>query len=130
MNLMDVITCKWNDLLLEACGGPELRSKLGPEPVIGGTILGKVNKYFVDKWGFSPGMFSSLSVIEDESYVFQIVLSCLSLVTTLPRLSHLQLLVTLFCLLAHPRHSFSPSPAQILPLSVSQPLIFFPILPI
>ncbi|KAG6871554.1 hypothetical protein C0993_003129, partial [Termitomyces sp. T159_Od127] len=51
---MDVITCKWSDILLQACGGPELRSKLGPEPVIGGTVLGKANKYFVDKWGLSP----------------------------------------------------------------------------
>ncbi|KAG6832258.1 hypothetical protein H0H87_002154 [Tephrocybe sp. NHM501043] len=54
MNLMDVITCKWSDILLEACGGPELRSKLGPEPVIGGTVLGKVSNYFVEKWGLSP----------------------------------------------------------------------------
>ncbi|KAG6891180.1 hypothetical protein C0995_008432 [Termitomyces sp. Mi166 len=54
MNLMNVMTCKWSDVLLEACGGPELRSKLGPEPVVGGTVLGKVSKYFVDKWGLSP----------------------------------------------------------------------------
>ncbi|KAH0582832.1 hypothetical protein H2248_010738 [Termitomyces sp. 'cryptogamus'] len=54
MNLMDVITCKWSDILLNACGGPELRSKLGSEPVIGGTVLGKVSRYFVDKWGLSP----------------------------------------------------------------------------
>ncbi|KAG6866592.1 hypothetical protein C0991_002080 [Blastosporella zonata] len=54
MNLMDVITCKWSDLLLNACGGPELRSKLGAEPVIGGTVLGKVSKFFVEKWGLNP----------------------------------------------------------------------------
>ncbi|KAG6910009.1 hypothetical protein DXG01_013731 [Tephrocybe rancida] len=54
MNLMDVISCKWSDVLLEACGGPELREKLGPEPVIGGTILGKVSKFFVEKWGLNP----------------------------------------------------------------------------
>ncbi|GLB41832.1 putative actin-like ATPase domain-containing protein [Lyophyllum shimeji] len=54
MNLMDVITCKWNDTLVEACGGPELRSKLGPEPVIGGTVLGKVSKWWVGRWGLSP----------------------------------------------------------------------------
>ncbi|KAG6812779.1 hypothetical protein H0H92_000549 [Tricholoma furcatifolium] len=54
MNLMDVITCKWSDALLEACGGPELRTKLGPEPVIGGTVLGKVSKFFVEKWGMNP----------------------------------------------------------------------------
>ncbi|KAG5335380.1 hypothetical protein C0989_001300 [Termitomyces sp. Mn162] len=60
MNLMDVITCKWSDILLNACGGPELRSKLGSEPVIGGTVLGKVSRYFVDKWGLSPGTFLPL----------------------------------------------------------------------
>ncbi|KAG6821209.1 hypothetical protein H0H93_004030 [Arthromyces matolae] len=54
MNLMDVITNRWSDLLLEACGGPELRSKLGPEPVVGGTVLGKVCNYFVEKYGLNP----------------------------------------------------------------------------
>ncbi|KAF8074959.1 actin-like ATPase domain-containing protein [Lyophyllum atratum] len=54
MNLMDVISCKWNDALLEACGGPELRSKLGPEPDIGGIVLGKVTKWWVGRWGLSP----------------------------------------------------------------------------
>ncbi|KAG5635785.1 hypothetical protein H0H81_010128 [Sphagnurus paluster] len=51
MNLMDVITCKWDDKLLEACGGPELRSKLGPEPVIGGTVLGKVSNWWTQRYG-------------------------------------------------------------------------------
>jgi len=55
MNLMDVISCKWDDKLLEICGGPTLRSKLGPEPVIGGTSLGVVNDWWVKKWGFNPG---------------------------------------------------------------------------
>lgn len=55
MNLMDVLSCKWNDQLLEACGGPELRSKLGPEPVPGGTVLGQIHNWWVQRWGFSPG---------------------------------------------------------------------------
>jgi len=55
MNLMDVLTCKWDDRLLDICGGPELRSKIGPEPVPGGTSLGNVHSYWVHKWGFSPG---------------------------------------------------------------------------
>ncbi|KAJ7158772.1 hypothetical protein C8R46DRAFT_1290835 [Mycena filopes] len=55
MNLMDVLTCKWDDRLLNACGGPELRSKLGPEPVPGGTTLGKINQWWSRKWGFDPG---------------------------------------------------------------------------
>ncbi|KAH9945771.1 D-xylulose kinase [Amylocystis lapponica] len=54
MNLMNVLTCKWEDVLLDACGGPELRAKLGPEPVAGGTLLGKISPYWVQRWGFNP----------------------------------------------------------------------------
>ncbi|KAF5361926.1 hypothetical protein D9756_002272 [Leucocoprinus leucothites] len=54
MNLMDVLTCKWDDKLLDICGGPTLREKLGPEPVGGGSVLGKIHKYWVKKWGFNP----------------------------------------------------------------------------
>ncbi|KAF7327784.1 hypothetical protein MKEN_00358200 [Mycena kentingensis (nom. inval.)] len=54
MNLMDVLTCKWDDRLLEACGGPKLRSKLGPEPVPGGTTLGTISEWWTKQWGFSP----------------------------------------------------------------------------
>ncbi|KAL1734024.1 hypothetical protein EV714DRAFT_203490 [Schizophyllum commune] len=54
MNLMNVLTCKWEDKLLEAAGGPELRAKLGPEPVPGGTTLGKIDRYWVERWGFNP----------------------------------------------------------------------------
>jgi xylulokinase len=54
MNLMDVLTCKWNDRLLNICGGSELRSKLGPEPVPGGTSLGKISTYWTNRWGFNP----------------------------------------------------------------------------
>ncbi|KAF7374910.1 hypothetical protein MSAN_00377100 [Mycena sanguinolenta] len=53
MNLMNVLTCKWDDRLLDACGGPELRSKLGPEPVPGGTSLGKISEWWSRRWGFS-----------------------------------------------------------------------------
>ncbi|KAJ7931498.1 hypothetical protein B0H13DRAFT_2247568 [Mycena leptocephala] len=54
MNLMDVLTCKWDDRLLDACGGSDLRSKLGPEPVPGGTSLGKIGDWWSQRWGFSP----------------------------------------------------------------------------
>ncbi|KAJ4469596.1 hypothetical protein J3R30DRAFT_3303976 [Lentinula aciculospora] len=54
MNVMDVLTCKWNDKLLDICGGPELRSKLGPEPVSGGTSLGKISTFWANRWGFNP----------------------------------------------------------------------------
>lgn len=53
MNLMNVISCKWEDKLLEICGGSELRSKLGPEPVAGGTFLGKISPWWVQRWGFN-----------------------------------------------------------------------------
>ncbi|KAJ3798519.1 hypothetical protein GGU11DRAFT_780655 [Lentinula aff. detonsa] len=53
MNLMDVLTCKWNDRLLNICGGSELRSKLGPEPVPGGTSLGKISTFWTNRWGFN-----------------------------------------------------------------------------
>ncbi|KAJ3999794.1 hypothetical protein F5050DRAFT_1852282 [Lentinula boryana] len=53
MNLMDVLTCKWNDQLLNICGGSELRSKLGPEPVPGGTSLGKISTFWTNRWGFN-----------------------------------------------------------------------------
>ncbi|KAH9479446.1 Xylulose kinase [Psilocybe cubensis] len=54
MNLMDVLSCKWDQRLLEICGGPTLRAKLGEEPVIGGTSLGPVSSWWVKKWGFNP----------------------------------------------------------------------------
>ncbi|TRM65505.1 hypothetical protein BD626DRAFT_488978 [Schizophyllum amplum] len=40
MNLMNVLSCKWEDVLLEAAGGPELRAKLGPEPCIVAPFTG------------------------------------------------------------------------------------------
>jgi xylulokinase len=55
MNLMDVLSGKWDERLLQACGGPELRTKIGPEPVSGGTVLGKVTSWWVERWGFHPG---------------------------------------------------------------------------
>lgn len=56
MNLMNVLTCKWEESLLHACGGPELRAKLGPEPVLGGTVLGNIHTWWVERWGFDPGI--------------------------------------------------------------------------
>ncbi|KAF8623046.1 hypothetical protein AX15_006552 [Amanita polypyramis BW_CC] len=54
MNFMNVLTCKWEDTLLEACGGSDLRRKLGPEPVPGGIALGTIHQYWVERWGFNP----------------------------------------------------------------------------
>ncbi|KAI0676066.1 D-xylulose kinase [Trametes maxima] len=54
MNLMNVLTCEWDDGLLEAAGGQELRAKIGPEPAPGGTFLGTISSYWVERWGFNP----------------------------------------------------------------------------
>ncbi|THH15260.1 hypothetical protein EW146_g5179, partial [Bondarzewia mesenterica] len=54
MNLMNVLTCKWDNRLLDNCGGPELRAKLGPEPVPGGTVLGRIAQWWIERWGFNP----------------------------------------------------------------------------
>lgn len=50
---MEVETHKWSPKLLEICGGPSLRQKLGPEPAEGGAVIGKIGKWWVDRWGFS-----------------------------------------------------------------------------
>jgi hypothetical protein len=63
MNLMNILTCKWDDRLLAACGGPELRAKLGTEPVLAGVVLGKVCNWWVQRWGFSPGNSACARVI-------------------------------------------------------------------
>ena len=64
MNLMDILTCKWDDSLINICGGPALRNKLGAEPVLGGTALGTVNDWWVKRWGFRPGGFTSIQAYE------------------------------------------------------------------
>ncbi len=59
MSLMDYRQQKWSPALLEATadglpGGPRaLRRKL-PELVAPDTIVGKIARYFVEKYGFSP----------------------------------------------------------------------------
>jgi xylulokinase len=55
MNLMNVASREWDERLLQACGGPELRAKIGPEPVPSGTVLGKVSPLWVERCGFHPG---------------------------------------------------------------------------
>lgn len=62
---MNVLTYRWDEKLLEFCGGSELREKLGPEPAPGGTVLGKISKWWVQRWGFSPGMLLSPSYNPD-----------------------------------------------------------------
>lgn len=57
MNLMSLKTLRWDESLLLACGGPDLRSKLASEPVLGGTVLGHVGKWWVERYNFSPSMW-------------------------------------------------------------------------
>ena len=58
MNLWDLRTNTWNDRLLQLCGGQsgadDLKKKLGDVPHDGGTHLGKVHQYFVERWSFNP----------------------------------------------------------------------------
>lgn len=58
MNLLNISTLKWDSELLEACGGPELRNKLGEEAVPGGTVLGQIGSWWVKRWGFAESKFS------------------------------------------------------------------------
>jgi xylulokinase len=51
MNLMDLASRDWSDALLEATA-PGLREKL-PPVVAGGTTVGHVAPYFVEKYGFA-----------------------------------------------------------------------------
>jgi xylulokinase len=53
MNLLDLQTGTWSAALLAATA-PDLASKLGA-PVPSGTRVGQVARYFVEKYGFSPG---------------------------------------------------------------------------
>ncbi|KAG1054122.1 hypothetical protein G6F43_003842 [Rhizopus delemar] len=52
-NMMNIETHRWEKQLLEECGGPDLANKLHSEPVEGGTVLGKINSYYVKRYGFS-----------------------------------------------------------------------------
>lgn len=58
MDLWDIPTGAWNDKLLELTAGKdgleELRKKLGDVPEDGGGSMGKVSKYFVERFGFKP----------------------------------------------------------------------------
>ncbi|KAG8697201.1 hypothetical protein FRC09_008014, partial [Ceratobasidium sp. 395] len=58
MNLMNVHTNKYDETLLDVCSGgtgkgAELREKLGGEPVMGGTNMGKVSHWWVERFGFN-----------------------------------------------------------------------------
>lgn len=52
MNLLDIVNKSWSQECLKACG-ENLAEKLG-EPVPSHSVVGKISKYFVDRYGFSP----------------------------------------------------------------------------
>ncbi|KAL1954492.1 hypothetical protein VTO42DRAFT_1103 [Malbranchea cinnamomea] len=58
MALWDLGTNTWNDRLLQLCGGTfgadDLKKKLGDVPHDGGAHLGKISRYFVERWSFHP----------------------------------------------------------------------------
>jgi xylulokinase len=60
MNLMDVLSRKWVDSILDITGGEELRGKLKWEPVEGGTALGAIHPYWTRRWGFPQGAHTVL----------------------------------------------------------------------
>ena len=56
-NLWDVIAGKWDKQLMSLAsnGDPDdLARKLGPVPEDGGADLGRISKYFVQRYGFAP----------------------------------------------------------------------------
>lgn len=55
-NMMDINSHTWNKNLVEQCGGRDLYEKLNKEPVEGGLALGQINKYYVERFGFDPGL--------------------------------------------------------------------------
>lgn len=58
MNLWHIKKGAWDDRLLQLAAGTfgveELKRKLGDVPGDGGTHLGKVDRYFVERYSFSP----------------------------------------------------------------------------
>ncbi|RCH97416.1 hypothetical protein CU098_000458, partial [Rhizopus stolonifer] len=51
-NMMNIHTHKWDKNLLHECGGDTLNEKLAEEPVEGGTVLGNIHPYYVERYGF------------------------------------------------------------------------------
>ena len=54
MNLMNIRTKKWESDLIQMAGGPELKLKLGLEPMPTKTEVGLVSHYLSKRYGFSP----------------------------------------------------------------------------
>lgn len=58
MNLWNIKAGSWDDRLLKLCAGKfgvdDLKQKLGDVPEDGGLHLGKIHRYFVERYSFSP----------------------------------------------------------------------------
>ncbi|KAI7869883.1 hypothetical protein BDF14DRAFT_1741452 [Spinellus fusiger] len=52
-NIMDIQTCAWDPALLHQCGGQDLLKKLSLAPVHGGTVVGSIDSYYQERYGFS-----------------------------------------------------------------------------
>ena len=57
MNLFNIHSKTWDERLLIACGGETLREKLGNVQVDGLNVMGNVCRYFVERYGFNPGIY-------------------------------------------------------------------------
>lgn len=70
-NMMNINTHQWDRKLLEQCGGNSLYEKLNKEPVEGGTLLGNISHYYVERYGFHPGkfFFSICGWFENDVYI-------------------------------------------------------------
>ncbi|KAB8228646.1 xylulokinase [Aspergillus alliaceus] len=58
MNLWNIKQGTYDEELLTLCAGPsgtaDLKHKLGAVPEDGGINLGRINRYYIDRYGFSP----------------------------------------------------------------------------
>lgn len=118
---MSLNTLRWDEGLLSMCGGPHLRSKLAGEPVPGGTILGHVGKWWVDRYNFSPGALANTRFQNARLIiVVQTALLRHSLETTRRQLSHCHPQVMQFFLWAHQQHYLYHYPLH-LKLSLRHP---------
>lgn len=87
MNLWDIRTNTWNNSLLQLCGGKfgadDLKKKLGDVPPDGGVHLGKVHRYFVERWSFHPDCTVVASTGDNPSTILSLPLRPLDAMVSL-----------------------------------------------
>nr|KMM70214.1 xylulose kinase [Coccidioides posadasii RMSCC 3488] len=87
MNLWDMQRNAWNDDLIKFCAGKygvdELKKKLGDVPHDGGLHLGKIHKYFVERYAFHPDCTVLLSTGDNPSTILALPLRPLDAIVSL-----------------------------------------------